>query len=126
MATQSNDWIVIDYLPTAVDQSDRRSNKRYPISLEVEYQVPDGNGARRKGFGRTINISSGGVLLEISNPLQNLCPILLAINWPFLLDGLNPLKLLIHGKIVRVAGNTIAIEVNRHAFHLAGHGRQQA
>src|SRR6516225_7046689 len=98
---------------------ERRLHQRYPITFDVEYQVPGGNGVRLTGFGQTINISSRGVLLEISDPLPNRCRIRLSINWPFLLDGSIPLRLLMHGNIVRVAGNTIGVEVTGHTFHTA-------
>jgi hypothetical protein len=38
----------------------------------------------------------------------------------------NPLKLLMYGEVVRVAGNTIAVEVTGHAFHTAGRAMQHA
>jgi hypothetical protein len=57
-----------------MDQSDRRANQRYPISLEIEYKVPDGNGGQRKGLGRTIDISRRGLLLDISDPLPRQRP----------------------------------------------------
>ena len=101
-------------------QRERRLQQRYPITFDLEYEVPGGKGVRLMGFGRTINISSRGVLLEISDPLPNRCRIRLLINWPFLLDGSIPLKLLMHGNIVRVVNNTIAVEVTGHTFHTAG------
>src|SRR5215467_10584989 len=107
-------------------QSERRLHQRYPITFDVEYEVPGGNGARLMGFGRTINICSRSVLLEISDPLPNRCRIRLSINWPFLLDGSIPLRLLMHGNIVRVAGNTIAVEVTGHTFHTAGRTTQHS
>ena|SRR5215469_982286 len=100
-------------------QSERRANQRYLITLEVEYKVPSGNGAQRKGFGRTINISSGGVLLDTSDPLPSRGPIQLSISWPFLLDWSTPLKLVMHGEVVRILGNRIAVEVTQHAFRIA-------
>jgi hypothetical protein len=105
---------------------ERRSHQRYPITFDVEYEVPGGNGVRLMGFGRTINISSRGVLLEISDPLPNRCRIRLSINWPFFLGGSIPLKLLMYGEIVRVAGNTIAIRVTGHTFHTAGRTMQHS
>jgi hypothetical protein len=113
------------YASAAPFQRERRSHQRYPITFDVEYQVPGGNGVRLMGFGRTINISSRGVLLEIGDPLPNLCRIRLSINWPFLLDESIPLKLAMYGEIVRVAGNTIAVRATGHAFHTAGRARQQ-
>ena len=99
---------------------ERRSHQRYPITFDVEYQVPGGNGVRLMGFGRTINISSRGVLLEISDPLPNRCRIQLSIKWPFFLGGSIPLKLAMYGEIVRVAGNTIAVRATGHTIHTAG------
>jgi len=99
---------------------ERRLHQRYPITLDVEYEVPGGNGVRLIGFGRTVNISSRGVLLEISDPLPNRCRIRLSINWPFFLGGSIPLKLVMYGNIVRVAGNTIVVRVTGHTFHTAG------
>ena len=99
---------------------ERRLHQRYPITFYVEYEVPRGKGVRLTGFGRTINISSRGALLEISDPLPNRCRIRLSINWPFLLDGSIPLKLLMYGHIVRVVSNTIAISVTEHTFHTGG------
>ena len=102
-------------------QYERRVNQRYPITLEVEYKVPGGNGVRQKGLGRTINISSRGVLFDVSEPLPNRCTIQLSINWPFLLDRSIPLKLRLDGEIVRVQGNRIAVRVTGHTFHTTGH-----
>jgi len=104
---------------------ERRLHQRYPITLDVEYKVPGGNDVRLMGFGRTVNISSRGVLLEISDRLPNRCPIQVSINWPFFLGGSIPLKLLLYGEIVRVAGNTIAAKVTGHTFHTAGHERNK-
>ena len=105
---------------------ERRSHQRYPITFDVEYEVPGGNGVRLMGFGRTINISSRGVLLEISDPLPNRCRIRLSINWPFFLGGSIPLKLVMYGNIVRVAGNTIAVRATGYTFYTAGRTMQHA
>ena len=103
---------------------ERRLHQRYPITLDVEYEVPGGNGVRLIGFGRAVNISSRGVLLEISDPLPNRCRIRLSINWPFFLGGSIPLKLVMYGNIVRVAGSTIVVRVTGHTFRTAGRAMQ--
>jgi len=105
---------------------EERLHQRYPLTLDVEYKVPGGNGVRLMGFGRTVNISSRGLLLDISDRLPNRCRIQVSINWPFLLGGSIPLKLLMYGNIVRVAGNTIAVRVTGHTFQTAGRATQQA
>ena len=108
------------YGSTRMYQSDRRVHQRYPITLEVEYKLLDGNGFQRKGVCRTINISTGGVLLDLKDSVPGTSSIELSIKWPFLLDGSIPLKLMMRGNIVRVDGNSIAVETAEHEFHTAG------
>jgi hypothetical protein len=112
------------YASTGTLQCERRSHQRYPITFDLEYEVRGRKGVRLMGFGRTINISSRGVLLEISDWIPNRCRIRLSINWPFFLGGSIPLKLLMYGEIVRVASNTIAVRVTGHTFHTAAREMQ--
>ena len=100
---------------------DRRLNRRYPITLEVEYKLLDGSSVQRQGFCRTVNISSRGVLLDLRGTLPILSTIELSINWPILLRGSIPLKLIMWGSIVRVEDNSIAVDVSEHEFRTAGH-----
>jgi hypothetical protein len=102
-------------------QSDRRLHNRYPITLDGEYKLLYRRRVQRQGFCRTKNISSSGILLVLEDPPSNLYAIELTIKWPFLLGGSIPLKLMARGNIVRVAGNSIAVEVTEHEFHTAGH-----
>lgn len=106
---------------TAVPQSDRRAHQRYPITLDVEYKLFDGTGVQRKGSGRSINISSRGVLLALPGPLPSLGSVQLSIKWPFLLEDSIALKLMMHGNIVRVEGDTIAVQVTGYEFRTTGH-----
>lgn len=107
-----------------MDHSDRRANPRYPLTLEVEYTVLRGNGVGQTGFGRTINISARGVLLDISDPpRQGL--IQLSIYWPFFRHRSIRLKLLMYGEIVRVVGNWVAVRVTGHTFYTTGHDQKR-
>ena len=69
-----------------VPRSEQRSRVRYPMRLEVEYRVLNGNRVVRAGFGKTHDLSSGGVFFEAKDPLPTGGLIEVAINWPFLLD----------------------------------------
>ncbi|HLH00636.1 MAG TPA: PilZ domain-containing protein [Bryobacteraceae bacterium] len=104
-------------------QSDRRAHRRYPIALEVEYTLLDGQGVRRKGLGRTINISSGGLLLYMNDTLPTLSSIELSVMWPFLPDRSLQLRLIVRGNVVRVATGSIAVEATEQEFHTSGKGR---
>jgi hypothetical protein len=105
---------------TGMYHSERRVHQRYPISLEVEYQLLDATGVKRKGIGRTVNISSSGILVHLEENQSNVNSIQLSVKWPFLLDGLVPLQWIVRGNIVRADGDSLAVEVINHAFHTAG------
>ena len=50
--------------PPPTDRSDQRLHGRYPIALELQYKLLNKEQIKRFGFGRTVNMSSGGVLFE--------------------------------------------------------------
>jgi hypothetical protein len=101
-------------------QSDQRLHQRYPIALDVEYRLLSRGRVERLGSGRTLNISSGGVLIEVHDPMPSGGPIELVMHWPFLLEGVCPLKLVMRGRIVRSDGRAIAIKAKHHEFRTAG------
>ena len=97
-------------------RSDQRSHRRYPISLDVQYRLRNTTHSRLQGKGRTSNISSGGVFFRTSDELPAGSEIVLLMQWPVLLDGECPLKLVVHGRIVRSGSEGTAIRALRHEF----------
>jgi hypothetical protein len=106
--------------PPTEKPSDRRTKRRYPIHLEVQYKLLKHRRVERLGAGRTLNISSGGLLFEADGLLPPSGPIELALNWPFLLHGSCNLKLVIRGRIIRTNDRAIAIRAEFHEFRTAG------
>jgi len=102
-----------------ISPTENRSHQRYPIKLDAEYRVLK-KGRVEHGFGRTLNISSSGVFFESKNPLPASGPIELLLNWPFLLEGVCPLKLVMRGRIVRSDGKGVAVKFKHHEFRTAG------
>jgi hypothetical protein len=103
-------------------QVDQRAKGRYPIALEVHYKVLSGDRVDRVGCGRTLNISSGGVLLETDQMLPPTGVVELAIQWPFLLREVCSLKLVMRGRIVRrdYQIKATAVRAEFHEFRTAG------
>ena len=97
---------------------ERRSRQRFPLTLAVEYRLL--GKAERCGSGKTRNISSNGVLLEVadSQPFSGLIELMLI--WPCVLDGACALKLMMKGRVVRSEGRGIAIESRQYEFRTAG------
>ena len=99
--------------------TEHRSHQRYPIKLDVEYRILK-KGRVERGFGRTLNISSSGVFFETKSTVPSNGPIEVLLNWPFLLEGTCPLKLVMRGRIVRIDAKGVAIKFKHHEFRTAG------
>lgn len=97
---------------------ERRSRQRFPLALPVEYRLL-GQGAHA-GWGWTSNISSKGVLFEIAEQASLSGLIEVVVNWPYVLDGVCALKLVMKGRVVRIGGRTVAVASSQHEFRTAG------
>jgi hypothetical protein len=100
--------------------ADQRLHQRYPIVLSVEYKLLNKGRVERLGSGRTKNISSGGIFFEVDEALPTQGKIELAMDWPFLLEGVCALKLVMRGLIVRSDTQGIAVKIAHHEFRTAG------
>ena len=100
-----------------------RAHPRYTIALKLEYKTALRKKSEHSGSGRTINISSGGVLFHSTQALPLQTVIDLAISWPVSLDGC-ALKLVMRGRVVRTAGQATAVRVMQYEFRTAGTRRR--
>ena len=104
--------------------SEHRQYPRYPIELAAEFTLPTSGETARRRVGTTLDISSGGLLLACNNNLLAGSEIEVSIQWPFLLDGVRPLKLLITGYIVRANPMVVAVKFRSYEFRTAPLTRQ--
>jgi len=98
-------------------QFERRLHRRYPIVLDAEYKLLFRDGTQHQGYCRTINISSGGILLAVRGGLPPWGSIEVSLRWPILLNDLVPVKLVVHGDIVRSDGECSAVKFSQYDFH---------
>jgi hypothetical protein len=98
--------------------SERRSRQRFPLALAVEYRLL-GPGAH-SGWGWTSNISSRGVLFEVAGQETPFGLIEVVVSWPYILDGVCALKLVMKGRVVRNGGRSVAVASTAHEFRTAG------
>lgn len=105
-----------------VERSERttlqnRSAKRYPINLEIEYQIQYRKRTLRKGKAITRNISSKGFLLALSTALpspENIFvghKIIITVPWPVTHHLGASLKFTVEGRICRIDENGSAVAV---------------
>ena len=93
---------------------ERRGTMRMPIERDVSYKVLGLSASA--GSGRTVNISSGGVLFTTESPLLEGAEVELAISWPALLNNVTPIKLVVTGALTRSDRTQAAMHIEKYEF----------
>ena len=99
---------------------DRRSDRRYPILLNLRWKLIHRKRVLDTGVGSTRDLSSGGILVDTDRPLPKGFDVELAISWPVLLHNVAPMQLVAQGRIVRSERDRFAIRMTQHEFRTAG------
>ncbi|MGB7762732.1 MAG: PilZ domain-containing protein [Bryobacteraceae bacterium] len=99
---------------------DRRRDKRYELQLDVRWKLIRRRRLLESGEGRTLDVSSGGILFDAGRPLPAGLNVELSVTWPVMLHNVAPLQLLVYGKIVRSEGRRTAVRMMQHEFRTAG------
>ena len=94
---------------------ERRSKQRYPISLNVRYRTV-GRANHMNGFGRTVNISSDGMLIGAVQPPMVGTRLEVNLEWPTLLDGAIPLQMVALARVVRTQPGSFALSFGEYQF----------
>lgn len=102
--------------PNAKAYADRRHSDRFPIEREVRYRVLNKRSSEEAGDGKTVNMSSSGVLFTSEQMLLPGRRMELSISWPAQLDQKTALKLVARGRVVRFEGGRVAVEIQQHEF----------
>jgi len=95
---------------------DRRVGARFPIEIEIRYKLLIHTGGTEEGTGKSINISSGGILFTTDCHLQPGTGIEVTISWPVLLDSEVSLRLVTRGQVIRSGAGTTAMKIYRYEF----------
>ena len=99
---------------------DRRLSHRLPIERDVRYKILSGTHSGSSGLGKTLNMSSGGVLFTTQEMLPKGERVELAVSWPMQLNDTLPLKLVALGRLVRCEETRAAIIIERYEFKTQG------
>ena len=100
---------------------ERRQGRRYPVNVPLEYKIYGvGEGGARQGCevgsGRTLNMSSAGVLFETDQTLRAGLDVDLSIAWPASLSKSVGLTLRVRGRVVRAERNRVAVTMTHYEF----------
>ena len=98
------------------DENDRRGADRFPIEREIRYKIYNRKSTDEVGVGKTLNMSSNGVLFTTDRHLLPGKRLEISINWPAQLNSTVALKLVARGRIVRSEEGSAAIEIHQYEF----------
>lgn len=98
--------------------AERRTSIRFPLQLELRFRNEEKSALWRAG--RTVNISSSGLLFVADAELNPGSRVCLSVDWPAILDKKAALRLIIHGRVIRVFEDRVAVAVQRSEFRTAG------
>ena len=99
---------------------ERRGSDRFPIEREVRYRILNKRSTAEEGTGKTVNISSNGVLFTTDQILVPGKRLELSISWPAQLDNRCQLKLVARGRVARLEQGRAAIEIQQYEFRTQG------
>ncbi len=95
---------------------ERRNSGRFQLEQEVYYRVLGRSAGNSEGYGKTLDMSSGGILFTTSEPLTLGNHIEVSVSWPAKLDN-TALKLVARGRVVRSDADKVAVTIDKYEFH---------
>ncbi len=97
-------------------KTDRRGSDRFPIERDVRYKVLNKKNVDEIGAGKTLNMSSTGILFTAEHLLLPGKRLEVSISWPAQLNNKTPLKLVARGRIIRYEDGSAAMEIQQYEF----------
>ncbi|HUB77923.1 MAG TPA: PilZ domain-containing protein [Bryobacteraceae bacterium] len=98
---------------------DRRGERRYAYEMELQFSYTLG-GVQRFGSGLTVDLSRGAVRFVADDPPPEGSDVELRIAWPYLLQNVCPLELIVRGKTRAVSDRGTVLTISRYEFRTCG------
>ena len=102
---------------------ERRTSKRFSVECTVRYCVLGQNPVEVSGSGKTVNVSTGGMLIAINRVLSPGMLVEVEVDWRANPDDRVSLNLVAMCEVVRSESGAVplaAVEITSHAFHITG------
>jgi|ERR1035438_2633476 hypothetical protein len=95
---------------------ERRKTNRFPFREGLRYRILRARSHSLEGYGRTIDMSSGGVRFTTEGELPRGRLIELSVSWPARLDGVCPLQFVAAGRVIRSDAVSAVVRIERYEF----------
>ena len=101
-------------------QGERRRARRYECELQLRFESRDGDAVLQTGHGITCDLSNEGLRFHTEEPLAVGAAVVVHIAWPFLLQNVCPLELILHGSVRAVTSRGTILEARGYEFRTCG------
>lgn len=102
--------------PHSRNITERRVTSRFPVQQEIRYRLLQPRSESQSGTGKTLDLSSGGVLFTTTERLPAGRMVEIAMHWPARLNGTCPLQFVATGRVIRSDRTTAAVRIQRYEF----------
>jgi hypothetical protein len=96
--------------------TERRRSSRFPIEREIRYKTLNQRTELLSGVGKTLNISSSGVLFTSEHEMPLGTRLEVSISWPAQLNDKCLLNLVARGRVTRNAKGQLALQIQQYEF----------
>jgi len=104
---------------TEIIHGDRRSDRRYQYEMELRFSYRLGS-TMRFGSGHTLDLSRGAVRFIADNPPPDNADVELRIAWPYLLQNVCPLELVVRGVTATTEDRGTVLTMSHYEFRTCG------
>jgi hypothetical protein len=104
---------------TDIIHGDRRTDRRYQYEMELRFSYKLG-GSTVFGSGYTLDLSRGAVRFMTENPPPDRADVELRISWPYLLQNVCPLELLVRGSVMSSSDRGTVLAMRDYEFRTCG------
>lgn len=96
--------------------AERRATDRFPIESDLRYKLIEAKFLAETGQGRTLNMSSGGILFTAEGSIPVGRRVEVSVEWPAQLNERCGLTLVALGRVVRSDPATAAVRIEKYDF----------
>ena len=104
---------------TEIIHGDRRGDRRYECEMELHFSYRKGK-TMHFGTGHTVDLSRTAVLFVTDDPPPQGADLELRIAWPFLLQNVCPLELVVRGTTTVTGERGTVLAMNHYEFRTCG------
>jgi hypothetical protein len=95
---------------------ERRANRRYDLEFDIRYAVKSGKRVVSTGAGKSLNLSSSGLLFTADTMLEAGSRMIAAVRWPATPGRDVPLVLVVSGRVAWSTSEHTAMTISAHTF----------